>query len=162
MLPHYYCRKFPWRYQRPSSGLVVGCGAILPDAIKWVQLQGPFLAACHYDPHDVEPYPIAPGVNNLVEFFCNSAFFSINHATTSRHDITSSVNASLCQWPVATALGLQLSARSPFESPQELSSHFSDPLHHIAPRVNNPVDLICSPFSGSIVSRHCDAISHLV
>ena len=57
MSPWYnnFCRKFPWRHQRPSSGLVLGFGVIShAGAIKWVQES--YLVACHYDTHNIAPY----------------------------------------------------------------------------------------------------------
>ena len=86
------CRKFPWRYQKPSSGLVVGFGVIRQaGSMKCVQKL--FLAVCHYD----GPwYHAILGPIKTTLLICSTPIFNINRATTSHHDIVPSVNAPLC------------------------------------------------------------------
>ena len=86
------CRKFPWRYRKPSSGLVVGFGVIRQaGSMKCVQKL--FLAVCHYD----GPwYHAILGPMKTTLLICLTPIFNINRATTSHHDIVPSVNAPLC------------------------------------------------------------------
>ena len=89
------CRKFPWRYQQTSGGLVIGFGAISQaGAIKWVQ--EPFLAMRHYDPSR----HIEPNVNNPVNFFITHFQYQLHR------DIVPRVNALLVRMTQKTHLFL--------------------------------------------------------
>ena len=69
------CRKFPWWYQRPSSGLFIRFGVISrAGAITWVQ--EPFLAVCHI----MTSRGIAPSRALLIS---SQPIFSVNRAATS-------------------------------------------------------------------------------
>ena len=69
------CRKFPWWYQRPSSGLFIRFGVISrAGAIKWVQ--EPFLAVCHI----MTSRGIAPSRALLIS---SQPIFSVKRAATS-------------------------------------------------------------------------------
>ena len=65
------CREFPWRYQRPSSRLVVGFGTISwAGAMKWVQ--EPLLAAHHYDAPghiDIAPRYLSVKCSSRISWF---------------------------------------------------------------------------------------------
>ena len=66
------CREFPGNInKKPSSGLVIGYGAIYRQAGVIKLVQEPFLVVYHYD----ALWYTAPGLNDLVDFFAIASRF---------------------------------------------------------------------------------------
>ena len=59
------CGEFPWQYQQPSSGLVIGFGVI---SLSWHDKMGAW-AICHGRCAIMMPRNIAPSVKEPVDFF---------------------------------------------------------------------------------------------